>query len=123
MLIDPITVAASAPTPALNFAVVSYDGTGMGSIRKDTTNGYSLTFKHTQNPSTGERHYMQLQQTVSAVNPLTGGTSLQTASVSLAVSIPSFGWTQAQKDALVKALTDTLADADVTITKFTSYQS
>jgi hypothetical protein len=123
MLIDPITVAASAPTPALSFAVVSFDGTGMGSIRKDITNGYNLTFKHTQNPNTGERHYMQIQQVVSAVNPLTGGTSLQTASVSISASYPAFGWTAAQKDALVKALTDTLADADVTITKFNSFQS
>jgi len=123
MLIDPITVAASAPTPALSFAVVSYDGTGMGSIRKDVTNSYGLTIKHQQSPNTGERHYMQLTQTISAVNPLTGGTSLQTASASLSVSIPAFGWTASTKDALVKALTDTLADADVTITKFNQFQS
>jgi hypothetical protein len=123
MLVDPITVAASAPTPALNFAVVSYDGQGMGSVRKDVVNNYGLTIKHTLNANTGERHYMQLTQQVSAVNPLTGGTSLQTASVSLSVSIPAFGWTAAQKDALVKALTDTLADADVTITKLNQFQS
>lgn len=123
MLIDPITVAAAAPTPALSFAVVSYDGTGMGSIRKDVANGYGLTIKHQSNQNTGERHYMQLTQQKSATNPLTGGTSLQTASVSISVSIPSFGWTAAEKDALVKALTDTLADADVTITKFNQFQS
>jgi hypothetical protein len=123
MLVDPIAIAAAAPTPALSFAVVSYDGTGMGSIRKDVTNSYGLTFKHQQNANTGEKHYMQLTQTLSAVNPLTGGTSIQTASVSLSVSIPAFGWTQATKEALVKALTDTLADADVTITKFIAFQS
>lgn len=123
MLVDPITVAASAPTPALSFAVVSFDGQGMGSVRKDVVNGYGLTIKHTQNANTGERHYMQLTQSVSAVNPFTGGTSLQTASVSLSVSIPAFGWTAAQKDALVKALTDTLADTDVTITKLNQFQS
>jgi hypothetical protein len=123
MLIDPITVAASAPTPALSFAVVQYDGSGMGSKRVDAVNGYTLTFKHSQNPNTGDRHYMQLQQTVTAVNPLTGGSSLQTASVSISASFPAFGWTAAQKDALVKALTDTLADSDVTTTKFNSFQS
>jgi hypothetical protein len=123
MLIDPITVAASAPTPALNFAVVSFDGTGMGSIRKDVTNGYNLTFKHTQSAKTGERHYMQITQQVTAVDPITGGNALQTASVSISASFPTFGWTQAQKDALVKALTDTLNDSDVTITKFNSFQS
>jgi hypothetical protein len=123
MLVDPITVAAAAPTPALNFAVVSFDGQGMGSIRKDVVNNYGLTIKHTQNANTGERHYMQLTQQLSAVNPLTGGTSIQTASASLSVSIPAFGWTAATKDALVKALTDTLADSDVTISKFNQFQS
>lgn len=121
MLIDPITVAADAPTPALTFAVVSYDGEG--STRKDVTNGYNLVFKHSQSATKGERHYMQIQQTVTAVNPITGGNSVQTASVSLSASFPTFGWTAAQKDALVKALTDTLFDADVTITKFNSFQS
>lgn len=123
MLVDPITVAAAAPTPALTFAVVSFDGTGMGSIRKDVVNNYNLTIKHTQSTKTGERHYMQITQQVTAVDPITGGNSLQTASVSLSASYPTFGWTAAQKDALIKALTDTLADSDVTITKFNQFQS
>lgn len=121
MLIDPITVAADAPTPALTFAVVSWNGEG--SSRKDVVNNYALNFNHSQNPRTGERHYMQIQQTVTAVDPITGGNSVQTASVSLSASFPTFGWTAAQKDALVKALTDTLNDSDVTITKFNSFQS
>jgi hypothetical protein len=121
MLVDPITVAADAPTPALNFAVISYNGSG--SERKDVTNNYGLTFSHSQNAKTGERHYMKVTQTVTAVDPITGGNSIQTASVSLSASFPTFGWTAAQKDALVKALLDTLQDADVTITKFNSFQS
>jgi lysozyme family protein len=121
MLVDPITVAADAPTPALNFAVVSYNGEG--SVRKDVTNGYTLNFSHSQNKNTGERHYMQIQQSVTAVDPITGGNAYQTASVSISSSFPTFGWTQAQKDALVKALLDTLQDSDVTITKFNSFQS
>jgi len=121
MLIDPITVAADAPTPALTFAVVSWNGEG--SERKDVANNYGLKFSHSSNPKTGERHYMQLTQTLTAVNPLTGGNSIQTASVSLSVSIPSFGWTAAAKDALVKALLDTLNDGDVTISKFNQFQS
>lgn len=121
MFIDPIGIAADSPTPALSFSVVSY--TPDGADRKDVPNGYGLTFKHSQSATKGERHYMQLTQTVSATNPLTGGTSLQTASVSLSVSIPSFGWTQAQKAALVKALTDTLADSDVTIAGLLNYNS
>jgi hypothetical protein len=122
MLIDPITVAANSPTPALSFAVVAY--TGEGSERKDVTNSYGLKFSHSTSPKTGERHYMQLTQTLTAVNPLTGGNSVQTASVSLSVSIPSFGWTTAAaKAAVVQALLDTLNDGDVTIAKFLGYQS
>lgn len=121
MLADPITVAADAPTPALTFAVVSWDGEG--STRRDIVNNYELTFKHSSSPKTGERHYMQIKQTVTAVDPITGGNSIQTASVSISASFPTFGWTQAQKDALVKCLNDTLTDADVTITGFNSFQS
>jgi len=121
MLIDPISVAAASPTPALTFAVVAY--TGEGSERKDVANNYALRFSHSQNAKTGERHYMQLTQTLTATNPLTGGNSVQTASVSVSVSIPSFGWTQAGKVALVQALLDTLNDSDVTITKLIGFQS
>lgn len=121
MFVDPIDIAADSPTPALSFSVVTY--TPDGAERKDVTNGYSLILKHSQTPAKGERHYMQLTQTVSATNPLTGGTSLQTAAVSLSVSIPSFGWTQAQKAALVKALDDVLTDSQVTIVGFLNYNS
>jgi len=121
MLVDPITVAASAPTPALTFAVIAWNGEG--SERKDVVNNYGLKFSHSSNAKTGERHYMQITQTVTAVDPITGGNSVQTASVSISASFPSFGWTAAAKDALVKALTDTLADSDVTISKFNSFQS
>lgn len=121
MLVDPITVAAASPTPALNFAVVSWNGEG--SKRKDVVNNYDLNFSHSQNPKSGERHYMQIQQTVTAVDPITGGNSVQVASVSISASFPTFGWTAAQKEALVKALTDTLADSDVTVTKFLQFQS
>jgi hypothetical protein len=121
MLVDPITVAASAPTPALTFSVISYDGNG--TTRKDVPNNYVLKMSHTQNSKTGERHYMQIQQTKTAVDPITGGNSLVVASVSISASYPTFGWTQADKDALVKAITDTLVDSDVTITKFLSFQS
>lgn len=121
MLVDPITVAAHSPTPALSFSVV--DAGTLSSQRWDVPNQYKLNFNHSQNNNTGEKHYMQVQQTVSAVNPLTGGTSLQTASVSLSVSIPPFGWTQPAKIALVQALLDTLADTDVTIANFLAYGS
>lgn len=115
-LADPITVAASSPTPALSFGVVKRDG--YGSERRDSANGYALTFNHSENPSTGERHYMKISQTVVATNPYTGGNSKQTANVSISAAFPPFGWDATQKAALVKALLDTLADSDVTTAKF-----
>lgn len=121
MLVDPITVAAASPTPALTFTVVSYDPNG--TTRRDVPNQYVLRFSHSQNAKSGERHYMQIQQTKTAVNPITGGNASVVASVSISASFPTFGWTQAEKDALVKALTDTLADSDVTTTKFLQFNS
>lgn len=121
MFVDPIPVAADSPTPALSFAVVAYNKEG--STRKDNTNGYALTFSHSSSAKSGERHYMQLQQTLTAVDPITGGNALQTASVSLSVSIPSFGWTATTKAALVKALTDTLNASGVTIAGFLNFNS
>jgi hypothetical protein len=121
MLADPITVAAAAPTPALNFYTISSDG--MGSVRKhDGTDKYYLTFSHSTNKQ-GDRHYMKVSLTVDAVSPYTGLTSQQTASASLSVSVPPFGFTSAAMVALVKALTDTLADSDVTTAKFLNFQS
>lgn len=118
---DPIAIAAAAPTPALNFLRVKADG--YGAEYWDTANGYQLLFNHTTDAKSGERHYMRITQTLNATSPYTGLTSKQTASVSLAVSFPAFGWDSAAKAALVKALTDTLADADVTIAKFVAFQS
>jgi hypothetical protein len=118
---DPITVAAAAPTPALSFSVIKKDG--YGSERWDVTNGYQLVFNHSTSPSSGERHYMKISQTLDATSPYTGDVSKQTANVSISASFPAFGWTAASKAALVKALTDTLADADVTTAKFIAFES
>lgn len=122
MLVDPITVAAASPTPALNFAVIRSDG--YGTERRHTgTDLYDLIINHSRDAKKGDRHYMQIKYTVDAVSPYTGLTSKQTASVSLAIQVPPFGFTEAAMVALVKALTDTLADADVTSTKLLQFQS
>jgi hypothetical protein len=126
MFIDPIPVAANAGVgnPAFSFGMVATSPSGMGASRRDVVNNYTLDFSHSQNANTGERHYMQIKQTVTAANPLgSGGNELVTASVSLSVSIPAFGWTAAQKKALVTALLDTLNDSDVTIDKFLQFNS
>jgi len=121
MLVDPITVAAAAPTPALNLYVVKSDNYG-SERRHDGTDKYVLTFNHSTGKG-GDRHYMQMKLTVDAVSPYTGLTSQQTATASLSVSVPPFGFTSTAMVALVKALTDTLADADVTTAKFLNFQS
>lgn len=120
-LADPITVAASSPTPALTFSVVRRDG--LGSERWDVPNGYQLTFNHSTSPGTGERHYMKVSQTLNATSPYTGVISKQTAVVSISASFPPFGWDASTKAALLKALTDTLADSDVTNAKFLAFES
>lgn len=121
MLLDPITVPAAAPTPALNFYIVKSDG--YGSLRRhDGVDRYDLVINHAQG-KTGDRHYMQIRYTVDAVSPYTGLTSKQTGSASLSITAPPFGFTSAQMVALVKALTDTLADSDVTTTKLLNFQS
>lgn len=121
-LATPITVAASSPTPALTFSRVK-GSDGLGAEYWDVPNGYQLAFSHSTSPSNGERHYMKISQTLNATSPYTGQVSKQTASCSISVSIPAFGWDAAAKAALVKALTDTLADADVTIAKFVAFES
>lgn len=120
MLVDPITVAASSPTPGLNFSVV--DVSPFASQRFDAVNVYGLKFSH-KRPTTKspETHYMQITQTLSVTDPITGAISPQTASASISVSVPPNGWTSATKVALLKALTDTLADSDVTPTNFINY--
>jgi len=120
MLADPISIAANAPTPALVFKVIRSDG--YGSERRDAAGVFSLIITHEKTRS-AERHYVKLSQTISAVNPLTGTTSLQTAYASLSLSIPLFGWTAAQAVDLGEALFDTINDAEFTLTNLVGWQS
>lgn len=120
MFIDPITVAAHAPTPALTFSIVQFDG--MKSVRSDATNDYSLVIEHTPTKS-GKRHYMQIKKRLLVVDPISAGSSYQEASASLTVFVPKYGFDAATMTALITALTDTLADADVTAAKLLQDQS
>jgi hypothetical protein len=120
MLVDPITVPASAPTPALTFRVIRSDG--YGSERRDDAGSFALTINHERGKG-ADRHYLKISETKDATDPYTGTTRKQVATVSISASIPSFGWTPAQAAALVKALTDTLADADVTTLSWLNFQS
>lgn len=122
MLADPITIAANAPTPSLVFKVVKADG--YGSERRDAAGVYSLIITHEDGKGkSANRHYVKISETKDAVNPYTGGTSKQTATVSLSVSRPAFGWTTANIVDLIEALIDTLNDAEFTPTNLVSFQS
>jgi hypothetical protein len=122
MLPDPVTIAAASPTPSLVFTIVKQDG--YGSERVDTGgNGYTVIINHTRPKGGGDKHYVQMTQTVNATDPYSGLVKKQVASVSLTISRPSFGFTDAAMVALAKALTDFRDDAEVTTAKLLQFQS
>jgi hypothetical protein len=121
MLPDPVTVTAAAPTPQLTFALVKQDG--YGSERRDAANGYTVITNHSFQKGGGDKHYLQMQKTVIAPDPLTGVSRKQTASVSLTMVRPAFGFTDADFVALAKALIDYRDDSEVTTLKLIQFQS
>jgi hypothetical protein len=64
-----------------------------------------------------------MTQTVNATDPYSGLVKKQTASVSLTITRPSFGFTDAAMVALAKALTDFRDDSEVTTAKLLQFQS
>lgn len=122
MLPDPVTIAAAAPTPSLVFTVVKQDG--YGSERIDSGgNGFSVVTNHQRLKGGGDKHYVQMLQTVNATDPYSGLVRKQVASCSLTITRPAYGWTDAALVALVKALTDYVADTEVTTAKLIQFQS
>ncbi len=122
MLADPVTVAAAAPTPALVLAIVKSDG--MGSERVDTGgNGYSVITNHTRQKGGGDKHYVQIVQTLNATDPYSGAVRKMSASVSITINRPAFGFTDAAMVALAKALTDYRDDSEVTTARLLQFQS
>lgn len=121
MLVDPYTIAANSPTPSLVMAIVRSDG--YGSERVDTGgNGYATTFQHTPGKN-GDRHYVKLTWTKDATNPYSGLVQKQVASVSVAVSVPPFGFTTANMVDLWEAIVDSINDSEVTMTRILQNQS
>lgn len=123
MLADPVTVAANAPTPALVFQKTRIDGYGSEAIDSGG-NGFSTMINHTPGKgSTGNRHYLKLIQVKNATDPYSGLTKAQTASVSMSISRPSFGFTDIEMIDLVEAFRDWLFDTEVTPAKILQLQS
>jgi hypothetical protein len=122
MLVDPVSIAAASPTPALVFAITKSDG--YGSERIDTgANGYTVITNHSRPKGGGDRHYIQMTQTVNATDPYSGQVKKQVASVSLTISRPAFGFTDAMMIALAKAITDYRDDSEVTTARLLQFQS
>lgn len=122
MLVDPVSVAANSPTPALSLAMVKNDG--FGSQRNDTGgNGYTVITNHAYLKGGGDKHYLQLQKVVTAPDPFTGLNKKQTASCSITIVRPSFGYTDAAMIALCQALQDYLNDSEVTTARILQFQS
>lgn len=121
MLADPVTIAAASPTPTLVLSRTRSDG--YGSERIDTGgNGYTVITQHSKTGK-GSRHYVQIVQTVNAVDPYSGLTKSQVASCSFTINRPSFGFTDAAIVALAKALTDYRDDSEVTTARLLQFQS
>lgn len=122
MLADPVTIAASAPIPALTLAVIKSDG--YGSERVDVTSGsYRVITQHSRTKGGGSRHYVQIIQDVAYTDPFTGLAKKTTASCSLTMNRPVAGMTEAQMVALCKALTDYRDDSEVTTARLLQFQS
>lgn len=121
MLPDPVSIAAAAPTPALVFAKTRVDGYGSEAVDSGG-NGYASFIQHTPSAG-GNRHYVRITRSVDAINPYSSATSKQSASVSLSVSRPAFGFTDADMVALITLLRDFVFDSEVTPAKLLQLQS
>jgi hypothetical protein len=121
MLVDPVTVAAAAPLPALTLAVVRTDG--YGTERVDTgSSGIGTVINHTPSKN-GNRHYVKLTWSKDATNPYTGLVQKQVASVSLSFARPAFGFTDADCVSLIGACRDFIYDTEVTPLRIIQMQS
>jgi hypothetical protein len=120
MLTDPIAVAANAPNPALSFAMIRTDS--YGSERRDGAGLYSLVINHSTSKN-GDRHYVKLVKTIDATNPYNALVSPQSASISLSISKPPFGFSADDLAELYQALLDTIASTDAGIDRIIGFES
>lgn len=121
-LVDPIGIAAHSPNPALTMSRVS-----LGNFKStflDLTNGFNFHVEHSDPADLGkkqERHYARMTQTKTVTAP-NGSTVPSSISLSLAMSVPPYGWTTADKLAICLALLDTMADTDVTYARWVGFE-
>lgn len=122
MLVEPITLTAASPTPALSFSRVRFDG--YGSEYVDTGgNGYTVIINNTQNRQNQSRTFFQMTQKKNATDPYTGLVREVSAYAACTIMRPSFGFSDSELVALAKALTDFRDDSDVTTLRLIQRQS
>lgn len=107
---DPLVITAASPTPALSLAVIDRSKPYQAD-RSDPGGEYSSTISHTLAKNGAKRHYIKVNDRKVATSPTTGLDSVQTASVSVAISVPPFGFTVAQISALYELMDDVIRAA------------
>jgi len=121
MLSDPIAVAANAPNPALSFVMIRTDS--YGSERRDGGNGYAVVINHNSTAKNGDRHYFKISKTIDAANPYNGLISPQSASVSISIAKPKYGFTDEEMINLYQAALDTIASTDAGVDRIIGFES
>lgn len=117
---DPLAIAAASPTPALSLAVTDRSKPFQAD-RRDAGGEYAATISHTRSKNGSARHYIKVTDTKVATSPTTGLDSIQTASASVSISVPPFGFTDAQITALYELLDDVIRAA--TMEKILNFES
>jgi hypothetical protein len=118
---DPVTVTARSPVPQLVFAKIRNDGYGSERIDTGGTNRGIVTVNTPG--KNGNRHYVKATHMKDAVNPYSGLTTKQSLVVSMSISRPSYGFTDAEVESGVMVLYDYLLDSEVTILRLIQNQS
>jgi len=117
---DPLAISAASPTPALSLAVTDRSKPFQAD-RRDAGGEYTATISHSMGKNGSKRHYIKVNDTKVATSPTTGLDSIQSASVSVAISVPPFGFTEAQITALYELMDDVIRAA--TLTKIQNMES
>jgi hypothetical protein len=121
MFADPVTIAASGTNPALTLAMRKTDG--YGSERFDRTSGaYVVVFNHTPPGKNGDRHYMNVKWTKDVTLP-SGIVQPLSASASVSIAAPPYGFSAADKASLIQMAFDILVDSEVTVLRFVGGES
>lgn len=122
MLVEPITIDAASPTPALSFKRIRFDGYGSEFV-DEGGNGFFVNINNTQNRNNQSRTFLQMLQKKNATDPYSGLTREVSAYAALTIMRPAFGFTDAEIVALVNAHTSFRTDTDVTTLRLIQRQS